>query len=82
VVPRTRLGDPSTEVNIEADAWRADLIVLGTHGRTGISRYVFGSVAASVLRDANRNVLVIPAAHRHLGAEPQAIAEESCELPA
>jgi nucleotide-binding universal stress UspA family protein len=64
VVPRTRLGDPSTEVNIEADAWRADLIVLGTHGRTGLSRYVFGSVAASVLRDATRNVLVIPAAHR------------------
>jgi nucleotide-binding universal stress UspA family protein len=64
VAPRTRLGDPSTEVNVEAEAWRADLIVLGTHGRTGLSRYVFGSVAASVLRDASRNVLVIPAAHR------------------
>jgi nucleotide-binding universal stress UspA family protein len=62
VVGRARWGEPANEINVEADAWRADLIVLGTHGRTGIARYVFGSVAAAALRDATRNVLVIPAA--------------------
>lgn len=82
VVPRTRLGDPSTEINIEAEAWHADLIVLGTHGRTGISRYVFGSVAASVVRDASRNVLVIPAALRHVSPEPLAEADDTPEVPA
>jgi nucleotide-binding universal stress UspA family protein len=61
VEPVARVGDPCNEIVVEAQAWRADLLVLGTHGRKGISRFVFGSVAAAVLRDANRNVLVIPA---------------------
>jgi nucleotide-binding universal stress UspA family protein len=58
---RVRGGEPAYEINVEAEAWGADLIVLGTHGRTGVSRYLFGSVAAATLRDATRNVLVIPA---------------------
>jgi len=61
VWPRVRAGDASTEINVEADASGSDLIVLGTHGRSGIARYVFGSVAAATLRDASRNVLVVPA---------------------
>lgn len=64
VLPRVRVGEPSAEINVEADAWGADLIVLGTHGRRGLPRYLFGSVAAAVLRDASRNVLVIPGAAR------------------
>jgi nucleotide-binding universal stress UspA family protein len=59
---RVRLGEPASEINVEAEAWSADLIVLGTHGRHGASRYLFGSVAAATLRDATRNALVIPAA--------------------
>lgn len=62
VEARARVGDPRDEIIVEAQAWQADLLVLGTHGRKGLSRYVFGSVAAAVLRDANRNALVIPAA--------------------
>ena len=58
---RVRGGEPASEINVEAEAWGADLIVLGTHGRQGVSRYLFGSVAAATLRDATRNVLVIPA---------------------
>lgn len=39
---------------------QADLIVLGTHGRTGLARAVLGSVAEEVLRHADIPVLVVP----------------------
>ncbi len=38
---------------------RVDLIVLSTHGRTGLSRWVFGSVAEKVLRGAKQTVLLV-----------------------
>lgn len=34
----------------EADEWKADLLVLGTHGRQGIKRFILGSIAESVVR--------------------------------
>jgi nucleotide-binding universal stress UspA family protein len=43
----------------EADAWPADLIVVGTHGRRGMNRVLLGSVAESVARVANKPVLLI-----------------------
>ena len=36
---------------IEAEKWKADLIVLGTHGRTGLPRLLLGSVAEEVVRN-------------------------------
>ncbi|MFQ3295490.1 MAG: hypothetical protein ACI9PP_002340 [Halobacteriales archaeon] len=36
-----------------------DLIVLGTHGRTGYERYLFGSVAEKVVRMAERAVMTV-----------------------
>jgi nucleotide-binding universal stress UspA family protein len=33
----------------EANAWRADLLVMGTHGRRGAARWVLGSVARRVV---------------------------------
>lgn len=42
-----------------ARAKRVDLIVLSTHGRTGLSRWVFGSVAEKVLRGAKTTVLLV-----------------------
>lgn len=45
----------------EAEAWPADVIVLGTHGRRGIRRLLMGSVAEAVLRDARRPVLLVHA---------------------
>ena len=52
-------GDPAGEiVNYARDAG-IDLIVMGTHGRTGIERMVLGSVAEKVLRDAPCSVLVV-----------------------
>lgn len=39
--------------------WRADLIVIGTHGRSGLSRLLLGSVAEGVARDAPVPVLLV-----------------------
>jgi nucleotide-binding universal stress UspA family protein len=46
-------------INREADAWPADLIVTGTHGRRGFNRLLLGSVAEGALRTASKPVLII-----------------------
>jgi len=51
----------STLINAEAKRWPADLIVIGTHGRAGISRLMLGSVAEGVVREASVPVLLIRA---------------------
>lgn len=43
----------------EAERWQADLIVIGTHGRSGFSRLLLGSVAEGVVRTATMPVLLI-----------------------
>jgi nucleotide-binding universal stress UspA family protein len=53
-----RHGDPRTEIVQEAEDWKADLIVVGSHGRTGVSRLLFGSVAEYVVRHASCSVEV------------------------
>jgi nucleotide-binding universal stress UspA family protein len=45
----------------EALNWRADLIVIGTHGRSGLSRLLLGSVAEGVVRGASVPVLLVRA---------------------
>jgi nucleotide-binding universal stress UspA family protein len=49
------------EIIREADANAADLLVLGSHGLTGVKRLVLGSTAENVLRHATRPVLIVPA---------------------
>jgi nucleotide-binding universal stress UspA family protein len=52
-------GDPATAiVRYAADAG-TDLIVMGTHGRTGLERLLMGSVAEKVMREAPCSVLVV-----------------------
>src|SRR5207248_1608214 len=46
----TRQGVPLTEIVRFADEWAADLIVMGTHGRTGIQHFLIGSTAEKVVR--------------------------------
>ncbi|MFL6236432.1 MAG: universal stress protein [Thermoanaerobaculia bacterium] len=60
--PGTRLlfGEVETEIRERAGEWRADLVVLGTHGRGGFERFLLGSVAADVVRRGTASVLVIP----------------------
>lgn len=56
---RVRTGDPSSEIVDEAREWSADLIVLGSHGYTGIKRLFLGSVALSVVGHAPCSVEVV-----------------------
>jgi nucleotide-binding universal stress UspA family protein len=56
---RHTLGAPAAEICRAADEIDADLIVLGTHGRTGLSHVVLGSVAEKVVRKCTRPVLTI-----------------------
>ncbi|MFB6219011.1 MAG: universal stress protein [Halobacteriaceae archaeon] len=52
-------GDPHREILSYAEAVDADLVVMGTHGRTGLDRYLLGSVAERVVRTADAPVLTV-----------------------
>ena len=54
--PRTRASEVILR---DVVAWQPDLLVLGSHGRTGLARVFLGSVAEAVLRAAPVPVLVI-----------------------
>lgn len=56
-----RRGDPAAEVLQMIQECNCDLIVMGTHGRTGLSRLLVGSVAEAVLRKATCPVLTVKA---------------------
>ncbi|HEX4588933.1 MAG TPA: universal stress protein [Gemmataceae bacterium] len=65
-------GDAATEISRYAADANMDLIVMGTHGRTGLDRMLLGSVAEQTLRAAPCSVLIVklprgvPAAERPL----------------
>ena len=61
-------GDPADEIVRVADEIDADLIVMGTHGRTGLARLLMGSVAEQTVRRAPCPVLTT--------AMPVAVREE------
>ncbi|CAN5909279.1 universal stress protein [soil metagenome] len=59
ITGRTRLGSPSRQILEELETGPAfDLVVMGSHGRSGIRRAVLGSVAEAVIRHAPCSVLV------------------------
>lgn len=63
-VPVTRLstsGDAASEILDQCIAKEVDLVALGTHGRSGVTRWVLGSVAERVLRHARTPVLLVRA---------------------
>jgi nucleotide-binding universal stress UspA family protein len=49
-------------IDTDARNWPADLIVIGSHGRSGFSRLLFGSVAEGVVRGASVPVLLVRSA--------------------
>jgi nucleotide-binding universal stress UspA family protein len=79
IEPCVRIGDPAKEVVTGAAEWSADLIVVGTRGRSSVSRFLLGSVAGSVLRSAFCNVLVVPAS---VGRSSEAGLEAQASEPA
>ncbi len=54
-----KVGDPRAQIVAHAAAEGVDLIVMGTHGRTGASRFLLGSVAERVVREATCPVLTV-----------------------
>jgi nucleotide-binding universal stress UspA family protein len=54
-----RMGDPVDEIVRLADEEEVEMIVMATHGRTGLSRMLMGSVAEGVVRRANCPVLTV-----------------------
>ncbi len=44
----------------QSEEWHADLIVIGTHGRTGLNHFLMGSVAEHVVRKSACPVLIVP----------------------
>jgi nucleotide-binding universal stress UspA family protein len=54
-----RLGTPSSEIVRYAEEHEIDVIVMGTHGRTGVARVLMGSVAEAVVRTAPCPVLTM-----------------------
>ena len=55
-----RQGQPTDEILRAAAATDSDLIVMGTHGRTGLRRLLLGSVTEAVVRHSATPVLVVP----------------------
>jgi nucleotide-binding universal stress UspA family protein len=52
-------GDPRTVIVDHAEQWRADLIVLGSHGRKGLERLLLGSVSEYVAHHARCSVEIV-----------------------
>jgi nucleotide-binding universal stress UspA family protein len=65
-------GEPAAEIVRFAVERKADMIVLGTHGRTGIGRFLLGSVAEQVMRKAPCPVLTVkmPVAEKEPATAP------------
>jgi nucleotide-binding universal stress UspA family protein len=53
-----RDGDPAEEIVAEARSWGADTILVGSRGRTGLTRMLMGSVARNVLLGTEASVIV------------------------
>ncbi len=54
-----RVGDPATEILAAEAHAHPDLIVVATHGRRGLSRWIMGSVAQRVMGHARADVLAV-----------------------
>jgi len=52
-------GDPKTKIIDQAAEWHADLIIVGSHGRKGLDRFLLGSVSEAVARHARCSVEIV-----------------------
>ncbi len=56
---RVLKGEPEKVITEQATAWSADLIIMGSHGRSGLHRIMMGSVAEAVFRSSDIPVLLV-----------------------
>lgn len=57
--PEVLSGSPAHAIVSFATDWNADLVIMGSHGRTGLPRLLLGSVARNVLHHAGCSVLIV-----------------------
>lgn len=53
-------GNPSEDIIKTSETWSADLIVMGTHGRTGLKHLLMGSTSEYIVRHSKIPVMVVP----------------------
>jgi nucleotide-binding universal stress UspA family protein len=53
------VGRPDQEIVENANRWNADMVVMGSHGRQGVSRFILGSVSLFVASHANCSVVIL-----------------------
>jgi nucleotide-binding universal stress UspA family protein len=58
VSQETSCGSPAWELILKADQWQPDLIVVGSHGRTALGRFILGSVSQRTLTEARCSVRI------------------------
>lgn len=58
-----REGDAKHEILEYAEQWKPDLILIGSHGRKGLGRFLLGSVSEAVARHARCSVQIVRLAH-------------------
>jgi nucleotide-binding universal stress UspA family protein len=73
-------GGPASMILDRAVSWPADLLVIGTHGRSGLDRALLGSVAERVMHKAPCAVLTVPPAAHAASASPLAIRRILCPV--
>ncbi|MCX6179408.1 MAG: universal stress protein [Chlorobiales bacterium] len=56
---RVLKGEASKVIAEQASSWGADLIIMGSHGRSGLQRLIMGSVAEEVFRSSDIPVLLV-----------------------
>jgi nucleotide-binding universal stress UspA family protein len=61
---------PAEAILHVADREKVDLIVMSTHGRSGLSRLMMGSIAESVLRNTHRTVMLVKPFHPAVTEHP------------
>jgi len=65
------VGSPSTELINKADDWKADLVVVGSHGRSALGRFILGSVSKKVVTDSHHSVRVVRGTVKANGLPPK-----------
>jgi nucleotide-binding universal stress UspA family protein len=71
------IGDPGRAICAVARTWRADLIVIGRRGRSGVSELVLGSVSSYVMHHAPCSVLTVQGQ-----TQPQSVSEQTAATAA
>lgn len=59
ITTEVRVGSPTEEIVAAATAYGSDLVVMGTHGRTGLPHLLLGSIAERIIRTAPCPVLAV-----------------------